>query len=494
MKNMKSNRFNRTAVIASAVIIVPILSRTNGRLAAQTGAAVAAGSVGCSTSNQTPALGFSYWVRVPSSANASYTVTRDTPLPDEPMISNIEPNSQAAERVQPGDRIARVNGYAVTTAEGSAALRNARPGTSLVLTLRRGEKLVPVTITPPGWRCSAPQGFGAGGVAIASRSASPVTVPYTAATPSVIREMQTPRETHQAVTFSGTILPTMANAGWLGIGFDCSNCGQRPTSEGRIWYFNEPPVIYNVDTGSPAYNAGIRRGDVLVRVDGKDVTSQAAGTRLGLVKPGETLHLTYRRDGKQRNASVKVAPSPMTQRGTALHSAGQLLKSTQELRLSANETRVRSLMRDLETSRSVQEQNLKTLEATLKESGNTSQTRAAISRMRASQEAQAKREKQLLSEMLRVEQEGAKKLELVEQEMKHATTVVGQPTMLMLDSVAFRTLPRDQRLRYSGSIGDADIEVRGPGSVSVQGDDGDLVIITGDAVIRIKNRKSRDRN
>ncbi len=48
-----------------------------------------------------------------------------------------------------------------------------------------------------------------------------------------------------------------------------------------------------------------------------------------------------------------------------------------------------------------------------------------------------------------------------------------------------------QRLRYSGSVGDADIEVRGPGSITVQGDGEDLIITTADAVIRVKARKPR---
>jgi hypothetical protein len=486
--------------MAASAIIVPIFARTS-HVSAQSGTVVADGGPACPSGAQTVALGFSYYVRFngangANNAAASGTyVARDNPLPDEPYIANVESNGPNAGRVQQGDRIARVNGYPVTTAEGTAALRNARPGSALVLTIRRGDKLLPVAITPSGWRCSAPTNAltitpsviasTVPGYALAARSD---VAPLRIADAATVRDGRT-------VTLMGTMLPSVSNPGWLGMGFDCASCGQRATPAGRVWYFSEPPVIYNVDTGSPAYNAGIRRGDVLLRIDGKDVKSPAAGARLGLVKPGETLRLTYRRDAKTRDASLKVATSPLVQRGaTALRSADQLLKSTQELRLSTNESSVRSLMSEMERARAVEKKNLDQLERALRQNAGSTEARAVFNKLRAAQQSRAAREQKVLREMLATEKEGSRQLDLVEAQVAHATVSI-QPYMYTLDSVATgRVLPRDQKLRYSGSIGDADVEVRGPGSVSVQGDNDDIVIVTGDAVIRIKSRKVRDRN
>jgi hypothetical protein len=50
------------------------------------------------------------------------------------------------------------------------------------------------------------------------------------------------------------------------------------------------------------------------------------------------------------------------------------------------------------------------------------------------------------------------------------------------------TTPGQHRLRYAGTVGGADVEVRGAASVVVtEGDQpGELVITTGDAVVRIR--------
>lgn len=459
----------------------------------------------CDTASPVTVLGFTFAARlsrgITGTTNGSSIVPRTT-IPstvsyaDEPLVGHVDADGPAANRIRTGDLIARVNGYAITTPEGAAALSSARPGSSLVLTVRRGENLVPVTIIPSGIRCP----LMLGGVYAATpsvRGSQKVTVGSGAVAATNIGSLAP----MNAVTLaqSGTLMRSAVYGGWLGLGFDCNDCGQRVQGNGRVWYFREPPVIYNVDTGSPAYNAGIRRGDVLLRVDGKEITSSAAGAKLGQVKPGQNLKLTYRRAGHTTEATVRVAQSPALRASTvAALEADQMLKSTIALRSAAtNEARLRDLLAQTTVAKARQEATLRELETALQATGgaNTSNARAALSKLRVAQDVEATNQQRAIRELLRSEQTGTQKLNLLEQQMKRASDAT-RPEVIEVsgDSLAsYMRMPmsRDQKLRYSGSVGGADVEVRGPGSVNVQGDGDDLLIITADAVIRIKSRKAR---
>jgi putative serine protease PepD len=73
-------------------------------------------------------------------------------------------------------------------------------------------------------------------------------------------------------------------------------------------------VVDNIDEGGPAAKAGVRAGDVIVRINdlavkekgltAKDV--EAAGKEIAKHKPGEKIKLTVKRDGKERKLDVTV--------------------------------------------------------------------------------------------------------------------------------------------------------------------------------------------
>jgi hypothetical protein len=455
----------------------------------------------CDTTSPVTVLGFTFAARLSRGvgANTVYGASGNltassVSYADEPLVGRVDEDGPAEGKLRSGDLIARVNGYAITTPEGAAALSSARPGVSLVLTVRRGENLVPVTIIPRGARCPLMLG-GTYGPAANAYSTTKIA-------PSIVQGMSVSKlAPGNSVVLGQTsaLMRTAINGGWLGIGFDCEDCGQRAQGSGRVWYFREAPVIYNVDTGSPAYNAGIRRGDVLLRVDGKDITTAAAGARLGQVKVGEKLNLTYRRGSKVADATLRVAQSPLALRASTVNGveAEQILKSTMALRASTTtEARLREMLTQNDAAKAKQEAAVRELETVLWSNGGagSENARAVLGKLRAAQESQLKNQERALTEMLRNEEEGARRLNLLEQQMKHASRTV-RPSVIEVtgDSIAFaRTaVGRDQKLRYSGSVAGADVEVRGPGSVSVQGDGDDLVIITADAIIRIKSRKPR---
>ena len=67
-------------------------------------------------------------------------------------------------------------------------------------------------------------------------------------------------------------------------------------------------VITQIQPGSPAEDAGLRAGDVVVEVNGH-AAENAADLRntLGLIPVGEQVEIGYLRDGKRRTASAEIA-------------------------------------------------------------------------------------------------------------------------------------------------------------------------------------------
>jgi len=78
-------------------------------------------------------------------------------------------------------------------------------------------------------------------------------------------------------------------------------------------------LIARVEPGSPAAKAGLKQGDVVLEVNGVSVrNSSDLRNRIGLVRIGEKVDLTYRRQEEQRSTSVRVADLPVpeqTQQG-----------------------------------------------------------------------------------------------------------------------------------------------------------------------------------
>lgn len=70
-------------------------------------------------------------------------------------------------------------------------------------------------------------------------------------------------------------------------------------------------VISSVQPGQPAAAAGIRQGDVVVRVNNQDVTSdQSLSYLVANVAPGTTVPIELIRDGRRQTVRVRVAERP----------------------------------------------------------------------------------------------------------------------------------------------------------------------------------------
>ncbi len=69
--------------------------------------------------------------------------------------------------------------------------------------------------------------------------------------------------------------------------------------------------VMNVMPGGPAATAGLKAGDVIVKIDGKDAPDlQAFKTMLGNHKVGDKLALTVHRDGKDQEIKVTLGEQP----------------------------------------------------------------------------------------------------------------------------------------------------------------------------------------
>jgi serine protease Do len=69
--------------------------------------------------------------------------------------------------------------------------------------------------------------------------------------------------------------------------------------------------VVSVEEGSAAEKAGIRPGDIIVAVDGQELTNSLQLSKLiGTRKPGEEIKITINRDGEKRTLTVRLGSAP----------------------------------------------------------------------------------------------------------------------------------------------------------------------------------------
>jgi len=80
-------------------------------------------------------------------------------------------------------------------------------------------------------------------------------------------------------------------------------------------------VITEVDKGSAAAKAGLKAGDIVVSVNGKNIKdSSTLRNSIGVLRVGEKVDMTVLRDGKKRSLTARVSkPTAKAKQGKALH-------------------------------------------------------------------------------------------------------------------------------------------------------------------------------
>ena len=97
------------------------------------------------------------------------------------------------------------------------------------------------------------------------------------------------------------VLESRAGSGWLSPTRtpEIATALQVGTPEGA--------VVAQVEPGSPAERAGLRRGDVVVAIDGVQVhSSTQVRNHVGLKRVGQAVALTIERDGSRRILTATI--------------------------------------------------------------------------------------------------------------------------------------------------------------------------------------------
>jgi serine protease Do len=77
-------------------------------------------------------------------------------------------------------------------------------------------------------------------------------------------------------------------------------------------------LVASVENGSPAAKAGLKSGDVVLKIDGAEIgNSLDLTSRVGSMKPGATAKLEVWRDGKPQQIVVKVGETPAAKTAAA---------------------------------------------------------------------------------------------------------------------------------------------------------------------------------
>ncbi len=401
----------------------------------------------------------------------------------EPEIRAVAPGGPSAGRLRPGDIVVAVDGIPITTRAAGTRLSRYTT-TPLTLRVRRGNREIEVRITPeepcqppvpprpasaaPPRAVSAPRLPGAG------------TPPVTPQPPSAVRAPPAP--------------PT--SGGWFGFGISCTNCEMNVTNHADIeraefelralldrpngdasailsarakvrdlrrantsWRFSEYPSLFSVDRGSPALEAGLQRGDVLLKIDGHSLLTAEGARRFALVEPGQTVGFTYRRGGSEHSVNVQAVERPYSS-----FVAAPVGRATETLgRLERIE-----MLREREL-----EEHAARLTETLDRAEGSA--RGGRDRERALAELRAQ------TEALSTTQTSESQVQLERLRSQLALLERSRP-------LALESSPEEQHLRFAGSVGNTEVEVRGRSSVVVSYDrgTGELLISTLDSTIRVK--------
>ena len=107
----------------------------------------------------------------------------------------------------------------------------------------------------------------------------------------------------------GLCAPSRQTEGWFVITFQSDYVVDLRADGVQLTRFNGYPAIESVEPGSPAEKSGVRRGDVLVSLAGRDL-QEAAVVFQELLKPGARLSLRLRRGLETKTLSVTIEPRP----------------------------------------------------------------------------------------------------------------------------------------------------------------------------------------
>jgi hypothetical protein len=136
----------------------------------------------------------------------------------------------------------------------------------------------------------------------------------------VLSALRRPRGSEPLLVIDGVVMgrtlpEPMPLVGRFGFGFTCEpRCSVWTGRDGPLIYtyyrYRDFPPITAIGPGSAAERAGLKAGDLVVKVEGHSVLDDEGAKGLARLDRVEVLHLTVRRDGKEIDYTLRLADKP----------------------------------------------------------------------------------------------------------------------------------------------------------------------------------------
>jgi len=267
LQESRSRCAGRVSLLAVAAVVWLAVA---GSAAAQ----VRAGGAGCPGGERAkPDLGITEFICKCSFETSDSNPGRWT-FYSEPRILGVAKGGPTDGRLESGDAVVAIDGKLITTAAGGERWSTVAPGERVQLRVRREGTVRTVEITVAA-KCPADE-------------ALPAEATETRHAPS---------------------LPRLLPRGWLGMGLSCQ-CSVNAGGEFPLWTFGDYPRVEKVAAGSPAAAAGMQVGDLLVRVNGRPLTTGAGDSAFSRIQPGDRVTFTLRRAGAERTVALNAGEWP----------------------------------------------------------------------------------------------------------------------------------------------------------------------------------------
>ncbi len=112
-----------------------------------------------------------------------------------------------------------------------------------------------------------------------------------------------------SVIKTGKIVRPYIGVRYITLNEEIAKANELGSSSGALVYGSGNQLA--VLPGSPAAKAGIQEGDIILKIDGNEITeSSPISSVIGKKKPGDKVEIIYLRDGKQSKATVTLAEAP----------------------------------------------------------------------------------------------------------------------------------------------------------------------------------------
>jgi regulator of sigma E protease len=207
---------------------------------------------------------------------------------------------------QPGDKIVSIDGQPVDAQSNLVSLINDNAGQQVAVTIQRGNEQVETTVTP---REDPPQGQGATGIVFSDGRLSDVTIrSVDPGSPAAAAGL---REGDQLMAIDGAWIEAFAQAGGMLTAAQGSDVTLTVSRDGQpldlmVSVPQASILVTNVNPDTPASDAMLYAGDRIVAVNDTPASSASAFLNALEGSSGETVELTYIREGTESTTTLAV--------------------------------------------------------------------------------------------------------------------------------------------------------------------------------------------